>query len=191
MNEYKYHPQTGGGRKRNVEDALGSYKNSDVSMRDLYAMHPVDGYSTGTSSNSNWDSAHHARMVAHSLGVHPPEAEASASFHPGYQWWPSQLINTNSEGLPHLPATASPDVSAPTPYGALSGYPQQQPHTPHLPPSHTPQISTGMQEPFTFNQSHMPQEFVHGMTHPSFHYDRHYPSQPSGSRHDSAPSPRQ
>lgn len=191
MNEYKYHPQTGGGRKRNVEDALGSYKNSDVSMRDLYAMHPVDGYSTGTSSNSNWDSAHHARMVAHSLGVHPPEAEASASFHPGYQWWPSQLINTNSEGLPRLPATASPDVSAPTPYGALSGYPQQQPHTPHLPPSHTPQISTGMQEPFTFNQSHMPQEFVHGMTHPSFHYDRHYPSQPSGSRHDSAPSPRQ
>ncbi|PIL31806.1 transcription factor [Ganoderma sinense ZZ0214-1] len=198
LNEYKYYPQTGGGRKRNLDDALGNYKNPDVSVRDLYAMPPVDSHSsTSSSSSDNWDSAHHARMVAHSLGVRAPETEVSTSFHPGYQWWPSQLMAT--EGLQHIPAPAPTDVSAPS-YGALSGFSQQQQqqqqqqqrqqqqrHTPHPPPSHLSQSSAGMPEPFTYSQDHMSQEFVHGVNYPSFHLDRHYPSQPSGSRHDSAP----
>lgn len=183
LDEYKYYPQAGSGRKRNVDDALGSYKNPDMSVRDLYAMPPLDSYSSASSSsNSNWDSAHHARMVAHSLGVHTPETEASATHYPGYQWWPSQLMS--AEGLPHMPA-APTDASAPTSYSALPDYSQQPRHTPHPPPSHTSQTSTGMQQSFTFGQG--PQEFVPGVTYTPFHFDRHYTSQPSGPRHDSAP----
>ncbi|KAI1788821.1 fungal-specific transcription factor domain-containing protein [Ganoderma leucocontextum] len=186
LDEYKYRPQTGSGRKRNAEDALGSHKNPDVSVRDLYAVPPVDSYSsTSSSNNSSWDSAPHARMVAHSLGMHAPHAEASTSFHPGYQWWPIQLINT--EGLPQMPPTASTDVSAPISYSALPGYSQRQPHVPHPPPLHTPQTSTGMQEPFTFGQGHLSQDFVHDVNYPSFPLDRHYASHPSRSRHDSTP----
>ncbi len=183
LDEYKYYPQPGSGRKRNADDAMGSYKNPDVSVRDLYAIPPLDSYSSASSSsNSNWDSAHHARMVAHSLGVHTPETEASATHYPGYQWWPSQLMS--AEGLPHMPA-APTDASAPTSYSALPDYSQQPRHTPHPPPSHTSQTSTGMQQSFTFGQG--PQEFVPGVTYTPFHFDRHYTSQPSGPRHDSAP----
>ena len=165
---------------------MESYKNTDASMCDLYAIPPVESYSsTSSSSNGNWDSAQHARMVAHSLGVHAPEAEASTSFHPGYQWWPSQLMNT--EGLQPMPVAAPTSVGASASYGPLLGYAQPQRHTPHPPPSQALQTSAGMQEPFTFGQGYISQEYTHSVNYAPFHFDRHYASQASGSRHDPAP----
>ena len=100
------------GRKRNVEDALGDTKNADVSGREMYGMpilEEMEHYRGPSPSTSTaWDHAHHARMVAHHLGVDHPGAEASTSFYPGYQWWPSQLMTT--EGLTHMALSAPMDL---------------------------------------------------------------------------------
>ncbi|KAI0756844.1 fungal-specific transcription factor domain-containing protein [Daedaleopsis nitida] len=120
-------------RKRSVEDALGSSKNSDTGTSDMYSMPAMDGYPRSASTSTAWDPAHGARMVTHTLGIGGPSLEASSSFYPGYQWWPSQLLTT--EGLTHMALSAPvdlPAISAAMSYGPMPSYSHPPPHIPRV-----------------------------------------------------------
>lgn len=176
-----------GRRKRNVEDALGSSKNSDINARNMYGMPVVDGYADQPATSAAWDHAHNARMVAQSLGI-GPSAEASTSFYPGYQWWPSQLLTT--EGLTHMALSAPmdlPSVSAPMSYSAMTGYTHPPQHVPHSGPHahHTQHAQS--QEPFTFGQGDLSRNFVQNVNYPNnFSFSR-YSTHPGDHGHDLPP----
>ncbi|RPD55889.1 hypothetical protein L227DRAFT_603343 [Lentinus tigrinus ALCF2SS1-6] len=165
--------------KRSVENALGSSKNPDIAGHDMYHMSVTDGYRGPSPSSSAWDHGHNARMIAHSLGASSPAAEASTSFYPGYQWWPSQLLTT--EGLTHMALSAPmeiPGVTAPMSYNAIPGYTHPPQHIPHTSAAHV-QTSTHAhaQEPFTFGPSQMSQDFLQGVNYPEYDYGRYQQQQ--------------
>ncbi|KAI0801106.1 fungal-specific transcription factor domain-containing protein [Fomes fomentarius] len=160
---YTIDPTQSGSRKRNVDDALGSSKNPDLSARDRYSMPVIDNYSSSPATSiagPAWDHAHNARMVAHTLGIDGPSTEASPSFYPGYQWWPSQLLTT--EGLTHLALstpTDIPPVNAPMAFDVIQGYTHPPQQIPHSDPRHHQQTRAPSQEPFTFGQGNPSQSF--------------------------------
>lgn len=160
---YTIDPTQSGSRKRNVDDALGSSKNPDLSARDRYSMPVIDNYSSSPATSiagPAWDYAHNARMVAHTLGIDSLSTEASASSYPGYQWWPSQLLTT--EGLTHLALSAPtdiPPVNAPMAFDVIQGYTHPPQQIPHSDPRHHQQTRAPSQEPFTFGQGNPSQSF--------------------------------
>ncbi|TBU34755.1 fungal-specific transcription factor domain-containing protein [Dichomitus squalens] len=157
--------------KRSIEDALSGYSNSDA--QDAYVLPPLEGYRGTANMGNDWDTQQ-ARMAAHSSGVAGPSTQASTSFYPGYQWWPSQLTMAMTAPV------EGPPVSAPMSYGTLPSY---TPHPPtSIPASSHAQLPQSMQGPFTFNQGQMSQDFVQGVSYPSFNFDRYAPSQPGVGR---------
>ncbi|KAI8981384.1 fungal-specific transcription factor domain-containing protein [Trametes punicea] len=184
---YAYESGQQSGLKRSVEDALGSSKNPDVVRPEMYQMPPADQYHSTPSTTRAWDYTPNARALAQTLGVGLPGQDAAASFYPGYQWWPTQLITT--EGLTHMSLSAPmdlPPINAPMAYGGMSGpssIPQQQPQQPpqaqQLPPLHQRQGQS--QEPFTFGQPQLSQDYPHnvqGMEYPPFQYRYPQPGNP-------------
>ncbi|KAI0639571.1 fungal-specific transcription factor domain-containing protein [Trametes polyzona] len=182
--------------KRSADDAMGSSQNINTMGREMYSMPTTEGYATPHTTRS-WDYGQNARTLAQTLGVSMPGTETSTSLYPGYQWWPTQLITT--EGLTHMALSAPMDVppaSAPMTYDAMMG-PSMSAHTQQGAPHH-PSVSHSMpmhhhhaqgphppQEPFTFDQSQLSQDFVqgvqgvHDLDYPNYHY--RYSNQPGGS----------
>lgn len=152
----------------------------------MYQMSVTEGYRGPSTSASVWDQGHNARMVAHTLGVDDPAAEASTSFYPGYQWWPSQLLTT--EGLTHMALSAPmdvPGVTAPMSYNTISGYAHPPQHVPHSSGAHVQQgthAHAHAQEPFTFGPGNMSQDFLQGVNYPEFDYGRY--QQQGNPRHE-------
>ncbi|KAH9858030.1 fungal-specific transcription factor domain-containing protein [Lenzites betulinus] len=199
------------GLKRSVEVALGSSQNPDTAGREAYSGPSAEHYSaphSHTSPTTAWDYNQHARAVAQSLGVdvHGHSMETAPSVYPGYQWWPTQLITT--EGLTHMALSAPmdmPPVSAPMAFGTMAGpsmpvhVQQQAPlHQPQgLPPMHQMHLqqqqqqhphhgqgTPSQQDAFTFDQSQLSQDFVHGVqgvpgvNYPAYQYRYPHPGVP-------------
>ncbi|KAI0375162.1 hypothetical protein BV20DRAFT_985517 [Pilatotrama ljubarskyi] len=184
-------PQASNRHKRSVEDALGSSRNPDVAARDMYSMPPADQYPSPPNTTRAWDYAPNT-MLAQTLGMGIPGAEASPSFYPGYQWWPTQLITT--EGLTHMSLSAPmdmPPVSSPMVFSTMPG-PSMTAHAhahhePHgaVPQRHQQQDGhPPSQEPFTFDQTHLSQDFVQGVqgvqnvNYPPYQYRYQHPGNP-------------
>ena len=160
-----------GRRKRTAEEALGGGKAADLLPRDMFGLtDSLRGPASG--SGSGWDHAHNARLLAQSLSGAVPSAEASTSFYPGYQWWPSQLITTESLGSIGISAPMDiPPVSAPMSYNTLSGYAPTQQHA----------STSSAQDSFPYG-TEMSQQYAPGMNYPFefSRYSQHDHRRPNG-----------
>ncbi|CDO75511.1 hypothetical protein BN946_scf184935.g47 [Trametes cinnabarina] len=167
--------------KRSVDDALGSSQNPDHSGREVYSTPPAHLYYAPPVSSSAWGYAPNVATVAQSLGVGQSGQDPSASYYPGYQWWPTQLITT--EGLTHMSLSAPmdvPAVSAPVAYGGIPGpshiLQQQQQQATHAQQGSMQHQQAGpSQEPYAFGQQHLPHGFqpdLQELQFPSYPYEQ-------------------
>ena len=130
--------------------------------RDMYGL--MDTLRGPAAMGTTWDHTHNARALSNpSMSTGP---EASTSFYPGYQWWPSQLMTTEGPGSTAMTAPMEvPPVSAPMPYSSLSGFAHPQEHRPQPSPT---------QEPFQYDAEQMPQDYgMQGVNYPSYDFSRY------------------
>jgi hypothetical protein len=100
-------------QKRPADDAFGQEKGSEYPQQ-VYGERGSAPSNEGAYENQNGVHDFSTRIMAHMLGLDIPGMEPSASYYPGYQWWP----RASEQGEPSTPTVSQP-ISGPNQMGSL------------------------------------------------------------------------